>query len=520
MSEFNLTRIDRLRYRPTKAAEDFLGLLRQSLMPGDKAAVARLAIARSLSSPEKASVGKLADGVDMGNAIEGIHLFGDDADVWGCLVVASVPGPVTDPTAFRALIEYHWDRGTSLLKEDYHESGQLDVEFVVCLAGMVPGSGTRKWTPTSEPMQAGGPLTTAFGAVSVEFGTETPVSFTLNSPGTSPHLAIMGKTRSGKSRTGLDVAGSIVGQIDVPIILIDPKGEFVKNGELLAKKEWGGKTLSRFFPGIRPLDVPLQSIPLDFLWRSPEFTPHDLAQLAIGFKDSFQKCIRSKGDVVLDILREAVLELLRTQRSPISLNDVLSRFTDMAEDQGKTAGGIGAKLGEINSLGMMEPISAPAEFFSQRWVVSFGNCSSEPKKLAIFLLLDALASYLLSLSDSDVDGGGNRAIRHLLVIDEAKEILSYRHGALSSLIRKSASKGGITMLLSQGPDDFDQEEDDFLEQMGTVGVFSLSSSNVKSLNGSFGKKMKVEDFADRNLPPGVAMVKFPGQVPKKVVAWR
>jgi hypothetical protein len=76
------------------------------------------------------------------------------------------------------------------------------------------------------------------------------------------------------------------------------------------------------------------------------------------------------------------------------------------------------------------------------------------------------------------------------------------------------------MLLSQGPDDFDQEEDDFLEQMGTVGVFALSVSNVKNLAGAFGKKMRVEDFADKNLPAGVAMVKLPGQAAGKILAWK
>jgi hypothetical protein len=75
------------------------------------------------------------------------------------------------------------------------------------------------------------------------------------------------------------------------------------------------------------------------------------------------------------------------------------------------------------------------------------------------------------------------------------------------------------MLLSQGPDDFDQEEDDFLEQMGTVGVFALSSSNVRSLNGTFGRKVRVEDFSDRALPTGVALTKLPGVSPQKIVAW-
>ncbi|WFS63398.1 DndE family protein [Pseudodesulfovibrio thermohalotolerans] len=521
MAEFNLTRVDRLRYRATKVAEDFLEDLRITLMPGDRAAVARLAIARSLYEPiidGEPSV--LNEEMSKRSPIEGVHLFGEDGDIWSCLVASSVADAVLDEKEFKALVELHWHRGAQFLKGDYNDVKQVDTDFIVRLAGMVPlVGGSRKTQGTHQLTDKEGPLVVPFGEASREPQTEDPIRITLNGKGTSPHIAIMGRTRTGKSRVGLEVGKSIAQQTDLPLIIIDPKGEFVKDNKLVGKPEWNGETLDRFFPGIQPIDIPLSPMPLDFLWRPTNAQGHDLAQLAITFKDSFQKCIKARGDVALDTLREAVLDLLTFQSRPVSLEDVLLRFNEFCDEAGKKPGGITAKLSEINSLNMIRPTMAPGDFFSKRWVISFGSCSEEPKRLVIFLLLDALNTYLMSLPDSGVDPQGHRSMRHMLIIDEAKEVLSYKHGALSSLIRKSASKGGLTMLLSQGPDDFDQEEDDFLEQMGTIGAFALGSSNVRNLAGAYGRKMRIEDFSDHNLPPGVALVKMPGLSPKKVIGW-
>ncbi|MBF0555464.1 MAG: DUF87 domain-containing protein [Nitrospirae bacterium] len=519
MSEFNLTRIDRLRYRPTKEAEEFLGDLRSTLIPGDKATVAKLAIGRSLAEPVSGDDIPLPTGVEMGNAIEGTHLFGDDADIWACLIVGATASYITDPASFRILVESHWHRGAKLLKADYEDVKRSDTDFIIRLAGMIPSSSTGLPGFVRELKESEGSVAIRFGAKGTEPDSNAAFTYTLNAPGISPHLAILGKTRSGKTRTGLEIARQIIVTGDLPLILIDPKGEFVKDGSLVSKSEWNGKTLDEFFPGIRPLDVPGVSIPLDFLWRSPNMREHELAQLAITFQDSFQKCLIAKGDIKMDLLRQAVLDLLAQQSRAITLDDVLESFNALANQNGQTTGSIGAKLNTINSLNMFRPSMPPGEFFSKRWVISFGSASHEPKRLAIFLILDVLNSYLMSLHDSRVDSEGNRMLRHLLIVEEAYEILRYRHVALSSLVRKSASKGGIVMLLSQSADDFDQEEEDFLEQMGTVGSFALSSSSVKSLDGVFGRKMRIEDFSDRVLPPGVALVKLPGQLPHKIIAW-
>nr|VFK30085.1 MAG: DNA sulfur modification protein DndE [Candidatus Kentron sp. MB]VFK75049.1 MAG: DNA sulfur modification protein DndE [Candidatus Kentron sp. MB] len=516
-SEFNLTRIDRLRYRPTLEAQEFIEDLRQYLIPEHKAVVGRLAIGRSLAQPpESSSELTIPDNARMGQAIEGIHFLGDDADLWACLIAASVDDSPKDDKSFRRLVEAHWHRGAMLLKSDFEEAGQRDVDFVIRLAGLLPKTTERASMGTGEVPESEGPITVRFGSVSRDLQTNDEISYPLNAPGASPHIALLGKTRSGKTRTGLEMAREIANQTAAPLILIDPKGEFVKSGQLIAKSEWQGKTLDEFFPGIRPLEIPGKPLPLDFLWKP---SLENYSQMAIAFKDSFQKCLRFKGDVVLDLLRQSVLELLETTNNPITLDIIQRRFEELAEDKGKSPGSIGAKLGEINSLNMFSPNLSPKEFFSERWVIGLGDTSDEPRRLVMFLLLDALNRYLMSLPDSGIDSAGNRSLRHLLIVDEAREILSYRHGALSSLIRKSASKGGVVMLLSQSPDDFEQEDDDFLEQMGTIGVFASSSKKVKNLFAAFSRSLKVNDVSDKALPAGVAYVKIPGKDAKKLIAW-
>ena len=126
VDSLSLNRIDRLRYRPTKAAEEFLGDLRTSLNLGDKATAAKLAIARSLIEQGADIALSVPEGTDRGMAIEGVHLFGDDADLWACAVGVSASQPIRSESEFRAIVEAHWHRGAQLLKTDHEEAGKND----------------------------------------------------------------------------------------------------------------------------------------------------------------------------------------------------------------------------------------------------------------------------------------------------------------------------------------------------------------------------------------------------------
>ena len=519
MSEFSLNRIDKGRYRPTAEAEGFLESLRRTLVPGEKFKAARLAFARSLLEPGEPAL--LVRGTEMGGAIEGTHLFGEETGVWACLFAEAASAPFDGLDSFRHAVEAHWHCGALLLQADLDSVEHREVDFAVLLAHRV-----HRRTSDGSTSAQGSVLTSRvklvlrLGEVGMDHRTNTPVDVAVNAPGVSPHLAFMGKTRSGKTRTGLAMAERIVTEAKIPVIIIDPKGEFVREGEFVNKTEWGNRSLADRVPGLEVLDVPLAPIPLDFLALPRRMTQATIPQTAIGFRDSFQKCIRVKGDVAMDDLRELVEDLLTQRRGPVSLERIRDAVRDRNEQSARRKDTVQAKLNELTSLHLFEPTLAPADFFQRRWVIGLGGAKEESKRLVMFLVLDALASYLLSLEDSDTDRDGFRALRHLLVIDEAKEILAYRHGALSNLLRKSAAKGGIVMLLSQSPDDFDKEADDFLQQVGTICTFTSNAQSVKNLRAALGRRVDPEAFSDKELPKGVALVKLPHREATKVVAWK
>lgn len=521
-AEFSLDRISSLRFRPTKDADEFLSHLRNTLVSGERYRVARLAIARSLHEPGDPPL--LERGTETASAIEGTHLFGDEKSVWACLIVQASSKPVHTSEAFRALVEAHWHRGAELLRQSYEGARGSDVEFAVHLAALAgprqPGASGAAGVGGLAGEGPQGRVTVRFGEIALDTRSNTPVEVALNAPGVSPHIALMGRTRSGKTRTGLIMAERIAEQTNVPVLFIDPKGDFVRDGALVPVDDWGGATLASKIPGIEPLDVPGQPIPLDFLALPRTATDTEVAEIAIAFRDSFKKCIKSRGDVAMDGLRIAVDGLLHTLRERVSLDQIRDEIARANAQQGRKKDSVEAKLNELTSLRLFSPTLSPEQFFSRRWVVGLNRAGDESKRLVMFLLLDALANHLLSAANSQTDTSGHRRLRHMLVVDEAVEILRYRHAALSKLVRQSAAKGGLVMLLSQSPEDFDQEEDDFLAQVGTIGVFTSSAKSVTNLGAAYGRRMRPEDFSDRELPKGIALVKLPHREAQKVIAWR
>ena len=125
-----------------------------------------------------------------------------------------------------------------------------------------------------------------------------------------------------------------------------------------------------------------------------------------------------------------------------------------------------SRLNELTQLQVFSATSSPAEFFSRSWVLSLKTLGTEElKKLVILLVLDALRSFMLSQQESPVFEG-YRALRHLLVIDEARRILANKkYQSLVDLVRQGRSKGEVVMLLSQDPSDFDGQADDFTTQL-------------------------------------------------------
>lgn len=220
--KFSVKDIDRLRYRPVRSAEEFLAELRSTLGLNDKATGARLALGRSLLEPvtpdEIEQISKIAD---KGAPIEGIHLFGDDSDIWGCLITNSAIGLLDESQAFRNLVEFHWSRGASLLRDDFVAVNRNSVEFIVQLAGRVArseGIGTiRTGTGAVRPTQIVSEL------VKIKIIDDND-AWEMNSSGGNGLMVISGRPGSGKSQLALDMLAQAAGH-GVRFLFLDLKGE-------------------------------------------------------------------------------------------------------------------------------------------------------------------------------------------------------------------------------------------------------------------------------------------------------
>jgi hypothetical protein len=76
---------------------------------------------------------------------------------------------------------------------------------------------------------------------------------------------------------------------------------------------------------------------------------------------------------------------------------------------------------------------------------------------------------------------------------------------LISLVRESRSKGVSIFLISQSPDDYDQEEDNFLENVGLALCFKTNSASARALKALLGQQVDLG-----SLPAGVAVTRLPG----------
>ena len=124
MSVLNLQQIMSSRFRTSAAADAQTKNLMEALGLSTKAAVARLAIGRSLSLG--AFNGEAVDA--KGLEIPAVSLFTqEDVTVWVGMILthARSHGIVLDGMeAFRSALRQHWHRGVGLLVDDWKSSGE------------------------------------------------------------------------------------------------------------------------------------------------------------------------------------------------------------------------------------------------------------------------------------------------------------------------------------------------------------------------------------------------------------
>jgi DNA sulfur modification protein DndE len=301
------------------------------------------------------------------------------------------------------------------------------------------------------------------GEIGLDISTGEKVTWSATAEGGSPHAAIMGGVGSGKTRTAIAMLRQLRQQVAVPILAFDFKGDL--SGDYKLQETFGATVLS----------PPREPIPLDVL-HLEAVTPFDLSVAASRFRDSFGRLKGTRlGDKQRDVLATAAEHALRSRR-PTRLSDIRDALSREYQNLAMKHDGAVSSLNELCRFPLFEPMMSPADFFRQSWVISLPPSVPEAAQtMTINLLLDALDRHLNGQQDSEKDESGNRALRLVCMIDEAHRILGTKLPSLASLVRQSRSKGGMVMLISQSPDDFSGEDDDFLNEMGLTVAFATNA---------------------------------------------
>jgi len=111
------------------------------------------------------------------------------------------------------------------------------------------------------------------------------------------------------------------------------------------------------------------------------------------------------------------------------------------------------------------------------------------KELVVYLVIERLYKEMAALPDSETKEG-RRALRTILVIDEAHNYLAQRNPFLQKIIREGRSKGVVVFFASQSPNDYSQKFFDFKELLEFSFIFQcegVSATAVQELLGCSSK---------------------------------
>ncbi|HZI08207.1 MAG TPA: hypothetical protein VEZ71_29575, partial [Archangium sp.] len=114
----------------------------------------------------------------------------------------------------------------------------------------------------------------------------------------------------------------------------------------------------------------------------------------------------------------------------------------------------------------------------------------------------------------EMDSGRHRALRVVLGLDEAHKVLrEYQPTSLTSLVRESRSKGGVVVFMSQSPDDFDNDRENFLEHLGLAVVFRTKAQS-RAVNNLLGQALDLVGLGN-----GVCVTRLVERGLVRIQAW-
>jgi len=193
-------------------------------------------------------------------------------------------------------------------------------------------------------------------------------------------------------------------------------------------------------------------------------------------------------------------------------------LVEIYEENDRRPDSVTATFNDLCAFTLFDPVLHAEDFFSRSWIIDLHDAPETAQRLVAFLIFDALDAWLKHEPDAAMDASGHRALRVALAIDEARRVLGCGQPSLVEIVRMSRSKGGSVVLISQSPDDFAGEDEDFLANIGLLFSFRTNARHA-ALQRVFGEKVDLAGLSD-----GVCVTRIPdthrGRRPLKVQAWQ
>lgn len=223
------------RFKTTKAALEFLERLTRTT--GIRRNVwSRGALGWSLSLEDLPDEKEQLDSDGMEHTRQ--MIFGEDEPTLLALLRQRYQGQLSDER-LRTLVKVHVERGLRLLRDQYERLNRRGDELLLFLLRQC--AGREAFVEGSRPHLEPTVSATADFALALELGTVVgttqPVVHTLTGSGDAPHVAVMGRNATGKTRIALTLLSQIGSgaRHPVPFLIFDyAKGDIGANQDFIA----------------------------------------------------------------------------------------------------------------------------------------------------------------------------------------------------------------------------------------------------------------------------------------------
>jgi hypothetical protein len=382
------------------------------------------------------------------------------------LVVEHHGRPLEREDEIGPLIEAHWERGIAELHRLVQERGTW-AGALQHLARHAAGQRRQSASPLPMPSSKGkvSALTVEVGHP-IKGGDPLRVTFNDAKAWNNPHIAIAGMSGTGKTQFAKQVISGMVrasGGATHFIFLDYAKGDVSSDTAF-----------------VRATGAKVFTLPGDILPISPFKLPHyseEACRLAAEDKrECYRQLITGLGPKQEGRLADAIFDSYECREGdPHTVPDfdrvrevLLERYAqdELGED---ILTEVFRRLTTYKLFWSRNSNVKPVDRLTQvNWIIDIHSLSGL-QEIVAFTVIEQLYREMRLLPDAPVDPEtGLRETRCILALDEAHHYLPKKNKFLQGLIREGRSKGIVILLLSQSPDDFEQKDFDYTEQLEFV----------------------------------------------------